>query len=212
MGDLHIARRRKSGGSLRAVAGFTLLELMVTVVAAAIIAAFAVPSFQSTINNSRLASASNELLVSMQTARIEAMRYNRRTVVCLSTNPTAGTPGCAGANATNATGFIAFVDNDRNAAFGAGDLLLRRSTLPANVKVIGSSNLQSGVAVTFRSDGFARNATNQTYRAAIDLCMPVKRPSENIRRLFLGAGGRIVIERASTAANLQCVAPGNPTS
>ncbi len=204
-----MARRRSSAARLRAVSGFTLLELMVTVVCAAIIAAVAVPSFESTINNSRLASASNELLVSLQTAKIEAMRYNRRAVVCLSTNPTAANPTCAAANATNATGWITFLDANRDAAFNAGDSLLRRSTLPAKVRAIASSNVPNGVAVTFRSDGFVRNATNQTYLGAIDLCMEVRRPAEHIRRLNLGRAGRVAVERTSRANRL-CTAPGNP--
>lgn len=54
------------------VAGFTLIELMVTVAVAAILLAIAVPSFQRTIANTQAAEASNDLVGAMQLARTEA--------------------------------------------------------------------------------------------------------------------------------------------
>lgn len=56
----------------RLVAGFTLIELMVTVAVAAILLAIAVPSFQRTIANTQAAEASNDLVGAMQLARTEA--------------------------------------------------------------------------------------------------------------------------------------------
>ena len=93
---------------------------MVTILVAAILLAVAVPQFQSTINSNRLAGAANELLTSLQTARMEAMRFNHRTTVCLSRNPTSTTPTCAPANASDATGYITYVDINDNDLYNAG--------------------------------------------------------------------------------------------
>lgn len=208
MGD-NLQAFRRTIAPRSGVAGFTVVELMVTVMCAAILAAVAVPSFQSTINNGRLSAASNELLASLQTARMEALRYNRRTIVCLSTNPTATNPTCAAANETNATGWITFVDANRNGDYNPGvaqERLLRVSTMPAKVHVLGSSNIPDKVSVTFRADGFARNASNDTYTGAFSICMNTKRPEENVRRVVVG--GRMAVERAGVGDG-QCEEPGN---
>jgi len=53
--------------------GFTLIELMVTVVVMGILAVVAIPSFISSINNARADSESGELYRSLNFARLEAI-------------------------------------------------------------------------------------------------------------------------------------------
>jgi len=56
--------------------GFTLLELMVTLAIAAILASIAAPSFKGLIESQRVRSASNELISSLNFARSEAVTRN----------------------------------------------------------------------------------------------------------------------------------------
>lgn len=60
--------------------GFTLVELMVVVVIAAILAVVAVPSLQATIQANQLDTVSNQLLAALATARSEAVRAPDATV------------------------------------------------------------------------------------------------------------------------------------
>jgi type IV fimbrial biogenesis protein FimT len=173
-----------------------MIELMVVVVLMAIIVAFAVPSFETTINSNRLAGASNELMASVQTARMEAVRRNARVALCLSANADTNAPTCGNADAN---GWIVFTDIDKDSDFDTGtDTLLRVSTIPSNV-VVQSSATPAG-KVSFRSDGFARTGTGQLLAGAIDLCIATRRPPENIRHVLVAAGSRVSIARDDAGA------------
>ena len=69
---------------LKKTAGFTLIELMVTVVILAIIATVAVPGFGNLIGENRLTSGTNLLMSSIRLARAEAVK--RGTTVTFSTD------------------------------------------------------------------------------------------------------------------------------
>ncbi len=66
--------------------GFTLVELMVTVAIVAILSAIALPSFTTSIRNSRLASTTNEFIAAVNLARSEAVKSNRGSRICASSN------------------------------------------------------------------------------------------------------------------------------
>lgn len=65
--------------------GFTLIELMVTVVVLAVLLTIGVPSFNATIRDSRLTAQSNDLLGAMMAARSEAAKRNEPVRVAAST-------------------------------------------------------------------------------------------------------------------------------
>ena len=188
-------------------AGFTLVELVVVVAIIAILATVAFPQFQSAINSNKLTGQANELIAAVQVARVEAARYNRRTVLCLSANAQNASPTCAADNATNANGFIVFVDNNRNGTFNSGtDRLLRTSTAPTNVKLLGSNALSGKVKVLYRPDGLARTSTGTILRGSIAVCLPTNRPPENVRRVDI-SGSSVSVSRANGAS--ACAVPAD---
>ena len=192
----------RPGGS-GSESGFTMIELMVVVIVLAVLLTVAVPSFEAVMNGNRLAGASNELMASLQTARMEAVKRNARVVLCLSANANDAAPTCAN---TNVDGWIVFADANTNGAFNtATDTLLRTSTVSPNVQVL-SSSTPNGV-VAFRSDGFARTGAGALLNGAIDMCIPTRRPPENVRHVIIAAGSRTSIAPAD--ANALCTAPGD---
>jgi type IV fimbrial biogenesis protein FimT len=64
--------------------GFTLMELLMTIAIAAIVATIAIPSFQYVTNSNRVAGEVNGLLGDLQFARAEAIKEGQPVTVCLS--------------------------------------------------------------------------------------------------------------------------------
>ncbi len=69
-------------GARRFRAGFTLVELMVTIFVAAILLAIAVPSFQHITVSSRLTTTANSLVGALNLARMEAIKRNADVQFC----------------------------------------------------------------------------------------------------------------------------------
>ena len=171
--------------------GFTLIELLVGIAVLAIVLAAAVPGFQVLVNGNRLAAAANEMVGSLQSARMEAIRRNRRVVVCASADANAGTAAtCADAGAN---GWITFVDNDRNGAFGAGDTLLRNSLVDDSIDVSGAP------AVVFRSDGLARDQSGDLLDGSVRIALDVARPETNVRCIDIRTSGAVAVRTPATS-------------
>ena len=98
--------------------GFTIIELMITLAVAAILAAIAAPSFTTIIQDNRLVTQINRLQATLSLARSEAVKRNNSVTTCPSSNGTA----CIG-NWEN--GLIVFLDIDADGSIDAGDEILR---------------------------------------------------------------------------------------
>lgn len=126
-------------------AGVTLVEMMVTLAVAAILAAVAVPSFRNVLNNSQLSSFVNSTLADMTLARSEAIKRARPVSVCGS----ADQQQCDG---RWLDGRLVFLDENSDGDFDAGDdEILRRTDVTS-----GSLVVKSRWHFTY----FARGTTN----------------------------------------------------
>jgi type IV fimbrial biogenesis protein FimT len=81
-------RRATSQGKTFPVgeAGFTLIEMLVTISIMAILLAVAVPSFQNVALSSKLTSQANNFVASVQLARSEAIKRNATVTLCASSD------------------------------------------------------------------------------------------------------------------------------
>jgi type IV fimbrial biogenesis protein FimT len=102
--------------------GFTLYELLVTVVVMGIILSLGVPNFLEFTRNNRMAATSNDMLGAFTLARSEAVKRKSPVTVCSSLNPLADPPACGG---TFADGWVVFADDDGDIAIDAGEEVLR---------------------------------------------------------------------------------------
>lgn len=78
------ADRRTTGRPFAPTAqkGFTLVELLVTVAVAAILMVVAVPNFNRMILSNRLSAAANDVVLAVNTARMEAIKRNATLLLC----------------------------------------------------------------------------------------------------------------------------------
>lgn len=115
-----------------ATAGFTLIELVVTIAIAGILLALAVPSFREITLNNQRASMTNELVSALNFARGQALALRRPVVMCRIKADAADPPVC-GQGAGWEEGWVVFQDIDRNnAPTDAQEILRRRGPLISN--------------------------------------------------------------------------------
>ena len=121
----------------RALRGFTLIELVVTMAIAAILLTQAVPSFRAMIANNRITTQINELVTAINYGRSEAAKLNKTVILCGSGNPTVASPSCGG----TVIGWILFASGDANNSFDAGtDTLIRVGTFNQSLIQVGASS------------------------------------------------------------------------
>lgn len=83
----------------RASAGFTLVELMITVALLAILLVVGVPSMADWVRNSRIRTIANTLQDTLRTAQAEAVARSRQTVFVFTDNPPSTAPASVTAKA-----------------------------------------------------------------------------------------------------------------
>lgn len=172
----------------RAARGFTIVELMMTLIVAGILAALAAPSFTGIIMSSRLAAATNDLVSGIQIARSEAIKRNAAVQFCRTASDVATT--CA--NNTGAwTHWIVRTQ--------AGDDIIRRGMVNPHGGTLTVKSDFDGDTITFGSDGLGRTGANLVSDRTLTICSS-SRPVDNVRELELGAGSRITTTKLSEAA------------
>ncbi len=94
-------------------AGFTLLELLITVIVAIVLMAVAIPSFVNFIESNRVTGLANQMVTALNVARSEAIRRVETVELCVF-NGDPEDPDCA-SDANWARGWVARVASGDNA-------------------------------------------------------------------------------------------------
>ena len=148
-------------------AGFTLLELMLSIALLGILLGFGVPNMQEFVRSARMSTAANDLITDFNYARSEAVKRRVPVTLCKSQN---GTSCDANSAAGPFNRWIVFVDdadpalvqaNDGNGAINNGEVILRERSLPSTITVTTTANQ---IRATFLASGFPRVETANVNR------------------------------------------------
>ena len=143
-----IGRVRPTVGFKR-FSGFTLIEVLITIVIAAILVSLALPNLRVFIQNNRLRTEASEFFAAINLARTEAKANAVRVSLCVSSNQTS----CTGA--TWNLGWLAWVDTDEDEVVDDGERILRARPAPDNGIVLSTAG---GTLLTFGASGAASGA------------------------------------------------------
>ncbi len=114
--------------------GFTLIELITTLVIASILMALAAPSFSNFVKNNRLTTQANGILADLALARSEAIKRAATITVCKSTDSLTCNPGAAWAD-----GWIV-VNTASGQVFRAHEALTGQNTMVGTGGITGLGN------------------------------------------------------------------------
>jgi type IV fimbrial biogenesis protein FimT len=147
--------------------GFTLYELLTTMLIVGVVLAFGVPNMQSFRQNSRMTAAANDLHSSFHLARTEASRAKDNITICASLDPMGNAPDCdVGAEFEN--GWIVFQDTNASLTVNGGEGIFRRfPALDASITITSNGTRDY---FTYAPTGLGRTAIGETPVSAAILC------------------------------------------
>lgn len=187
-------RRSASGGSrfLHRQAAYTLVELLVVVALAAIMASLAIPSMSAFLNSQRVISLASAFLNSLNLARSEAIKRNGRVAMCKSANAVSCTHV-----GTWEQGWIVFHDANNNAELDDGeDIIELRGGVGPGLRLSGNTPVAN--YVSYSASGSAKLMSGAFQAGTLTLCLePVSTP--DVRQLILSATGRARSVRAAAS-------------
>lgn len=164
--------------------GFTLIELMITLVVAAIVLTIGIPSFSDFVKNNRLVGYVNEFVAAAHLARSEAIKRRRYGYICASSDQSSCTGG------TNwGVGWITWIDDNGDGTPQSSELLRVRQTLDATV------SYTSDGASRFRFDPMGISPTT----GVLTLCDD--RTAEQGRIVAVSNSGRVAINPTPAACS-----------
>ena len=127
-------------------AGFTLVEMMFTLVVLAVLMALAAPSLTNLVRDQRIKTVTGDLYAAMAFARSEAIKRNVYVAVC-SHN---GASGCQNSSDW-ALGWIVYLDADGNGFPGAASDILKVQDPLTDITLTGTAT-----NVSYQGDGRLR--------------------------------------------------------
>lgn len=180
--------------------GFTLIELMMTLVILGVLGGLAAPNFSSYLRNAQLTSTTNSFVATVNAARTEGMKRNLHAYV---------TPSDGLADWT--VGWRAFVDVDFSGDFSTGDIVVSEHGAPSDYIDIEGNGTggQAASYILYDGSGFSKDQSGGFGASTLTFQRTDSNELRNVRRIKIAATGRIRVCTPKTATDSAC---GSTTS
>ena len=181
-------------------AGFTLVELMVTVAVLSIVMLVAVPSFNSLVQGNRLTGQVNQFVAALNLAKAEAVKRNQAVLFCHSADELS----CSEPPSGGWQGWIVGVAQARpNPGIQAGSVIASGMLLSERIQIISGNQItQSDGEVRFLPQGLVRNSDGAPLNSALRVCLNIS-DEIAIRDIGISSGGQVdVTNNTSTSCTL----------
>jgi len=165
--------------------GFSLIEVVITLVLTALLLSQAVPAFSAFMARNRLAAATNDVRGCLSFARQSAVTQGEPVAVC----PGDSSAGCL--SDWSIGKWLVFADSDHDGRLDGGESLLREGRVPgmvAGVSVSGNGPFRQ--AVVFVPQGHAERVSGAFASGRLRVCVQGG-SGPNARELILSASGRV---------------------
>lgn len=168
--------------------GVTLVELVVVMAIVGILATIALPSFSTSMRNSRLATMTNEFIGAVNLARSEAVKNNRGAAICATADGNScGTDWSAG--------WMVFADPDRNGVRGSTENVFRVQQALNGLSVASAS----GSAFRFTARGECANCVGGAFGGSdsdLELrAVPCDAGQQHVRAMRILRTGAVSFEK-----------------
>ena len=177
---------------MKKVKGFTLLELMVVLALAGVLATLAAPSFQSLLSESRITSIANEFAASLYSARSMSISKGKRITLCTSRDG----ESCE-KNIHWSSGWLMFEDDANFGEIDQGEpIVWTHEKLPDSYQLKGNRSVKDYISYT--PQGAARSRSGGFQAGAVTLSLGQTNDGTNDqarRKIVLSSGGRVRIIR-----------------
>lgn len=175
--------------------GFTLTELMVTLSISATLLAVSVPAFDQLLVSKRLTTYANDMFSTLLLARSEAIKRNRRVVLCKSLD---NRQTCIGTGGWD-QGWMVFVDLNNDASWAVDEPLVRKMpALQSGYVLNGNASISN--YVSYDSQGMTKQASGAFQAGTFTLCPPAPAVSGYGRKIVISASGRPRVSKITSCA------------
>ncbi|MDY1547244.1 GspH/FimT family pseudopilin [Luteibacter sahnii] len=178
--------------------GFSLIELVVTLLVFAVLLAIAVPTFSDFMKRNAVAAQTNELLGALRLARSTAVTRGVYVSVCPSSNVASATPTCTSGGNVYDTGWLVYVNSGPKTAYAAGNEVLQVTQGMSNASIQGNASL-----ITFDARGSSVLGGAQFWVCAKSSSDTVGQSGVRFagRTVILQSGGRAASAALATSSN-----------